>query len=210
HMSMYAHYFLGEKTIVSGGSLAIADDTPISAPKYPGVYYLAGEITLTAADEEVEGKSEFDSVKVSCVDVVISNPVMLNVTAPIYEGVNLVLEADKQVYKRNETVNLSLYIENDSDKPFKLSEVEPAIHIKYASSEVEVYGVFWVADYSEYPTIMPHSRYDLNTGMPLTWDQTTYLEDGSSKPAEPGEYSMLATFTYPYLKSEQFAIWIEE
>ncbi|MGI0015313.1 MAG: hypothetical protein ACREBU_18000, partial [Nitrososphaera sp.] len=209
HMSMYAHYFLGEKTIVSGGSLAIADDTPISAPKYPGVYYLAGKITLTIADEEVKGKSEFDSVKVSCLDVAISNPVMLNVSAPIYEGVNLVLETDKQVYKQNETVILSLYIENDSEKSFKLQEVFPSISIRDNTGK-EVYGISWVADYFEYPTIAPHSRYNLNIGTPLTWDQTTYLEDGITKPAEPGEYSISATFTSPYLKSDEHAIWIED
>lgn len=207
-MSMYANYFLGGKSIDPGSSLAIADNVPISAPKYPGAYYLAGEITLTAADEEVEGKAEFDSVKVSCVDVPISNPIKLNVTAPIYEGVSLVLETDKQVYKRNETVILSLYIENDSSKPFRLSEVMPTIHIKDASG-VEVCGFSWVADYSEYPTIAPHSRYNLNTGTLLTWGQTTHLEDGSTKPAEPGEYSMLATFTFPYLESKVHTISIE-
>lgn len=207
-MSMYANYFLGGKSIEPGSSLAIADDAPISAPKYPGVYYLAGEITLTAADEEVEGKAEFDSVKVSCVDVAISNPIKLNVAAPVYEGVSLVLETDKQVCKQNEIVIMSLYIENNSDKPFRLSEVMPAIHIKDAS-EVEVYGFTWVADYSEYPAIAPHSRYNLNIGTPLIWNQTTYLEDGSTRPADPGEYSLLATFTFPYLESEVHTISIE-
>ncbi|MGH9877886.1 MAG: hypothetical protein ACRD5H_09625, partial [Nitrososphaerales archaeon] len=160
-------------------------------------------------DEEVEGKSEFDSVKVSCVDVAISNPIKLNVTAPIYEGVSLVLETDKLVYARDETVMLSLYIENDGDKPFKLSEVVPSIQIKNASG-FEVYGLSWVADYFEYPTVAPHSRYSLDIGAPLKWDQTTYLEDGSSKDAEPGEYSISATFTSPYLKSDEHAIGIED
>lgn len=208
-MSMYANYFLGGKSIVPGGNLAIADDTPISAPKYPGLYYLAGEITLTAADEEVEGKSEFDSVKVSCVDVAISNPILLNVTAPVYEGVKLVVTADKEIYKRNETVAIDLYIENNSERPFRLQEIEPSIGIKDASSGRSVYGMAWIADYAEYPTIAPHSRYNLNIGMPLTWDQTTYLEDGSTRPAEPGEYLLEATFTSPYLKSEVHSITIQ-
>lgn len=207
-MSMYANYFLGGKSVVSGGTLAIANDTDISAPKYPGVYYLAGEITLTAADEEVEGKLEFDSVKVSCVDVAISNPIFLNVTAPIYEGVSLELETDKQVYQRNETVEIALYIENNSDKPFKLHEVSPSISIRNDSGR-EVYGFMWVSDYLTYSTVEPHSRYSLTSTVPVNWDQTIFLEDGGMTSAEPGEYLLEVTFTYPYLESDVHKIIIE-
>ncbi len=209
HMSMFANYFFGAKSLEPEGLLALANETLISAPSHPGIYYLAGKITLTIADEDLEGKAEFDSVKVSCLDVVIENPIMLNVTAPVQDGVSLVLKTDKDIYKQNETVAISLYIENKSDKPFKLEDASPSIGIKDAFTGREIYRITWVADYSEYPTVQPHSTFSLEIGTQFGWDQTVYSEDGKTESAKAGRYLIEAIFTHPYLQSETHTITIE-
>lgn len=182
------------------GRINLAAENNIgAAPKTPGTYPYAPYVMLSI-DEPA---------RVECLRLE-ANTVTLNVTARVYEGVKLVIATDKDVYKSNETVVIDLYIENNSDKPFKLQEIAPSITIKNASTGKSVYGAAWIADYSEYPTIGPHSRYSLTSAIPSSWDQSVYQEDGSSKPAGAGEYSILATFTSPYLKSEEHAIWIED
>lgn len=183
-----------------GGRINLAQENNIgSAPKIPGMYPHTPYLMLSI-DEPA---------RVEC-QRVEANTVTLNVTARVYEGVKLVVTTNKDVYKRNETIVIDLYIDNNNYKPFKLQEIVPSITIKNASTGKSVYGTAWFADYSEYPTVWPYSRYGLTSTVPLSWDQTVYLEDGSIKQAESGEYSILATFTSPYLKSEEHSILIED
>jgi len=188
-----------DQILPRGGRIDLAAGNNIGyAPARPGLYPYTPFVMLSIDESE----------RVECLKIE-ANTVTLNVTAPVYEGIKLVITTDKQVYKRNETVTISLYIENDSDRPFKLQEVHPSISIRDDFGR-EVYGTSWIVDYSVYPTVEPHSSYDLTSVIPVNWDQTAYLEGGSSEPAESGEYVISATFTYPYLKSEKLAIWIED
>jgi len=209
-MSMYANYFMGEESLMVGAHLVIHENVVIEAPKYPGIYYLNGSETLTIADEGIEGKSEFDSVRVSCLDVDVLEPIILNVTAPVYEGVNLILSTDKAVYEQNETVSFDLYIENDSDYPFKLSEQEPILHIRDAASGKEIAAITFVADFHQYPVVQPHSKFKVSSAFPLVWDQKVYDGKSEQRLVETGHYLVKATFTFPYLESEELSIIISE
>jgi hypothetical protein len=57
------------------------------APKRPGIYYISPFVILSVQTQD----------RVKCLEVV-GNTVALNVTAPTYEGVSLVLETDKNDY----------------------------------------------------------------------------------------------------------------
>lgn len=205
-MTMYANYFLGGKSLEPDSSLDITGSGQGYAPKYPGVYQFKGVVVITIADEPIEGKSEYDVVKVSCLTLNVE-PIVIKVNARVYDGVKLVLSADKQTYKQNEAVTFDLYVENTSDKPFEIKEVIPSISIKDSSGN-PVSGLSYIADYSEYPVVQPHSKFSLSDSIPLVWNQTIY-ENGTSRPAEPGQYFIEATFVSPYLKSEVLAISIE-
>ncbi len=185
-------------TLPPGGKINLSAENNVgAAPKIPGTYPYTPFVMLSI--DELE--------RVECLKVE-ANTVTLNVTATVYEGVKLVVATDKHVYKSNETVKIDLYIENNSYTPFKLQEIAPSITIKDASGK-GVYGIAWIADYTEYPIVQPHSSFSLSGAFPLTWNQTVYLEDGSTKRAEPGEYFLEATFTYPYLESDVHKITIE-
>jgi hypothetical protein len=191
----------------SGESYVITDGIS-EASKYPGTYYLNESYTFVVPDEPLEGKSDNDGVRVSCIEIE-PNPLVLEVTAPIHKDVHLVLESDKQVYKQNETVNLSLYIENGSDTPFVLSEVVPDLLITTPSGTKISLG--WVADYFRAITVDPHSTFRLDNTFSLDWDLNDVYQipphpDDGNSPAEPGSYKVEATFVSPYLKSETLAI----
>lgn len=105
HMSMYANYFLGREPLQAGESMFTHDNTLIEASKRPGTYHFDGSVMLTIADGDIESKSELDGVRVSCLEVNVERPITLNVTAPVYEGVHLVLSTDREVYSRDEAMN---------------------------------------------------------------------------------------------------------
>jgi hypothetical protein len=200
-------YFIHEHPLQPGASRVIEADGITGAPKYPGTYYFTGPVVLSVADEPLKGMSENDGIRASCLEVYV-DPVILNVKAAVYEGISLVVGTDKPVYKQSETVTFSLFIENNSDRPFKLSEVQPTIHIIDVPSGKQVYSLSYVADYADYPTIQPHSRYNLTSSIPLKWDQTIFSHEGESR-AELGKYVIKATFTLPYLESAEHSITIE-
>jgi hypothetical protein len=168
------------------------------ARREPGIYYITPFVILSVQEND----------RVKCIEI-DGNTIALNVTAPVYEGVTLVLQTDKQVYKPGENITLDLYIDNNSDKPFKLSEIGPLISINEATSGREVNRLGYVADYFEYPTIQPHTRFNLNSTN-MTWDQTTFLEDGTRIRVEPGRFLLQATFTFPYLESLENTITIQK
>lgn len=182
------------------------------ASKYPGTYYLNSSYVFAVPDEPVEGKSENDGVRVSCFEIQ-PNPIVLEVTAPSYEDVSLVLKSDKQEYKRNEIVHLSLYIENNSSMPFVLSEVVPDLSITTPNGTKLSLG--WVADAFRPITVDPHSAFRLDNMISLDWDLNdvyqipSYPDDGYS-PAAPGRYTVDATFVSPYLRSETLTIDVTE
>jgi hypothetical protein len=62
------------------------------------------------------------------------------------------------------------------------------------------------ADYSEYPTVAPYSRYDLNF---LSWDPKMYSEKDGLVPMPPGEYPIEVEFWSPFLKSNSHSITLE-
>lgn len=206
HMSMYANYFLAREPLQAGKSMFTHYNTMIEAPKRPGTYHLDGSVMLTIADSEVKGKSEFDGVRVSCLAVNLERPIALNVTAPVYEGVSLVLSPDKEAYSRGEAVSFELTIKNESDQSFKLSEVQPTIHIRDALTGRQITDIHFVLDFHEYPTIQPHSKYIVS--VPLAWDQKVFDDNGEPRLVEPGQYLIRATFIFPYLESEERAITI--
>lgn len=168
-----------------------------SAPKIPGIYYFTPFVVLSVQTHE----------RVKCIEIA-ANTIALNVTAPAYDGVQLVAQSDKRSYKHGENVTISLYIENNGDKPFRTTEIEPTVRIIEESIGLEVYNSGFVADYYEYPIVQPHSRFDLSPQ--LVWNQKTFQQDGSLMPATPGRYTISATFTYPYLESQEYTITIEE
>lgn len=209
HMSVYANYFAGRNPLHAGSSVATHDNTLMEAPKRPSTYQLDGSLMLTIADQEVEGRAELDSVRVSCYEVKVARPVTLNVTAPVYEGVSLVLNTDKEVYNRGETLSFELFLENNSDIPFKLSEIQPTIHIKDISGK-QITDIYFIRDSHNLPTVQPHSTFNISASVPLTWDQRMYQGNEEYKTIEPGEYLIKATFIFPYLESEERTITISE
>jgi hypothetical protein len=167
-----------------------------SAPKIPGIYSYTPFVFVSVQTAE----------RVKCVEI-LGNTIEMNVTAPVYEGVQLVIETDKQSYHRGENVTLQLYIENNSDKPFETSEIEPMVKIVEESIGADVYSAGFVADYFDYPVVQPHSRFTLFPQ--VVWSQEVFQQDGSLQKANPGSYVISATFTYPYLESQEYIITIE-
>jgi hypothetical protein len=167
-----------------------------SAPRIPGIYSYTPFVVASVQTDE----------RVKCLEI-LGNTIEMNVTAPVYEGVQLVIETDKQSYHRGENVTLQLYIENNSDRLFETSEIVPMVKIVEESIGADVYSASFVADYSEYPVVHPHSNFTLFPQ--LVWSQTTFQQDGTLEQANPGRYVISATFTYPYLESEEYAITIE-
>ena len=180
----------------AGGKVQLVNDTIGQAPRHPGIYNQTWRPVMLSV-ENPDGE-------VRCFQVT-SNTISINVTAPpMPDGVKLLLYTDKQVYNRNETIAINIYIENNSDIPFKLSEVYLSAYVK-DSSKKEIGGTgTLIADYSNYPTVAPHSRYDLNGW--LSWDQKTYLETGQRVLVAPGEYFIEAEFWSPFLKSDSYKI----
>jgi hypothetical protein len=196
-LSCYNPHVLYEPiTIPAGGKLNLANDSVDWGPRHPGIYNFTKFAVLSVKNPDG---------KVGCLRIG-SNTVTADVTAPPSpDGVKLVLHTDKHVYHGNETIPLNLYIENNSGTPFKLSEVVLSAYVKDSTGkEVTNTGTLF-ADYSNYPTIAPHSQYDLN-GF-LSWNQRTYLDTG--QPVPIGEYFIEVEFWSPFLKSNSHKITIE-
>jgi hypothetical protein len=207
---VYPWYF-SDLPLKPGESFVITQSTSES-PKYPGVQHLNGSYTLAVPDEPLQGKSDDDGVRASCIELE-PNPIVLEITAPAFEDVNLVLESDKSRYSQNETVHLSLYIENNSDKPFTLAEVNPSLQI--TASNGTTITLAWAADYLGSITVDPHSVFRLDSSYSLEWD----LNDAYQIPPDPadgqvqadtGTYDVEATFISPYLKSKTLTIIVAE
>jgi hypothetical protein len=174
-----------------------------AAPTNPGIYYYSPFVILSVQGQE----------RVKCMEIV-GNTVILNVTAPVYEGVSLVLQTDKEKYRVDEVVHFTFFIENASDEPFVLTEEVPLIKIS-SSNGTEVLQIGFVADHVWPITIEPHSTYRLDDLFPLDWDlsdiyQVPPEKDGNEVQATPGVYFINATFTYPYLESKTFEISVEK
>jgi hypothetical protein len=142
-----------------------------------------------------------------------SEKVRFNVTAPKYEGINLVLSTDKQLYGRNETIRFAAQVQNTSDKPFEVSVNEMMIHIQGEGGGKLILTFSGVSDID--PVVIPaHSKYTLDylsyPGKPWSWDwdQRNYTTDGIPFAVEPGRYLAYATFSSPPMKSETIVITI--
>jgi hypothetical protein len=150
---------------------------------------------------------------VQCV-FVPSNKVRFNVTAPTYEGISLVLSADKQSYSRNETVRFEAQIENASDAPLETKANEIMIHIQDQNGKNILWSSFGISDISPY-VIPNHSNYTLDhltyppSAWSWEWDQNNYTSEGVPFVVEPGRYLIYATFSSPPMKSQTIEITIE-
>src|SRR5205807_9389894 len=105
-----------------------------TVPKYHVTCYRRPFVILSVQGDE----------RVKCLEIV-GNTVTLNVTAPVYNGVSLVLRSDKEKYTVDEVVHFSLFIENSSDKPFVFTEDEPIIKIR-SDNGTEVFDISYIAD----------------------------------------------------------------
>lgn len=150
---------------------------------------------------------------VNCI-YVPSEKVRFNVTAPAYEGINLVLTTDKQSYNRNDTVRFAVQIENTNNEPFRIRGDEIMIHMRYKDGSNLLWFSTGVSDTSEF-TIPAHANYSLDhlsyPARPWSWDwdQRNYTAEGMPVVVEPGEYLVYATFSSPAMKSETRTITIE-
>ncbi len=163
--------------------------TELFSLKYPGTYVGNEHVMLS-----VQGINKVECIKLDSV------PIEISVKPKIYEGVKLVLETDKQVYNRNETVHFNAFIANNSNEPFTITEQELTISIKDSSGN-EVSAPGYIAEIVGPITIRPHSTYSLSGIIALTWDQRVYMPSEEQRVAESGQYLAEAIFTSPYLKS---------
>lgn len=151
----------------------------------------------------------------------LSSPsVNVNITAASYDNIKLVLDVDKESYYRNETVSFTIYVENNSDKPFRITLDEIMIHIR----DIHGNGILWftaalspiaAGQESGIPNVVikPHSNYTFeNIAMEhqgtsfWEWDQRNMTPEGMPVPMEPGTYQVYATFTSPPIKSDAVTI----
>lgn len=177
-----------------------------SAPKYPGIYNYSPFVILSVQAQE----------RVKCLEIV-GNTVTLNVTgAPAYKGINLVLETDKKVYKVNEVVHFSLYIENTSEEPFVFTEDVRSIIIRSDNGTKILDSTWaWPTDQLQPITVKPHTRYQLDDPFPFVWNLSDIYQippdnDGNEVQSTPGVYLINATFGYPYLDSKTLEVRVVE
>ncbi|MGI0012686.1 MAG: hypothetical protein ACREBU_04470 [Nitrososphaera sp.] len=184
----------------NGGRIKLNDGNKLSIPDHADIYDLAwfGRVHV----QETEG--------VDC--YYLSSPsVNVNVTAPSYDNMKLVLDVDKESYSRNELVKFTIYVENNSDKPLSITLDEIMIHIR----DVHGNGILWfnagLSLSSGYTNVVikPHSKYTFENiaeehqGTSFwDWDQRNITPEGMPVPMEPGMYQVYATFTSPPMKSD--------
>jgi len=144
-----------------------------------------------------------------------TSSVNVSVTAPSYDNVKLVLEANKKSYSKNDTVSFTIYVENNSDNPFGIALDEIGVHMRDSHDN----GILWFTaglSSSEGITnvvIKPHSKYTFenialghqDTSF-LDWNQRNLTPEGMPVPMEPGTYQVYATFTSPPMKSDAVSI----
>jgi len=154
----------------------------------------------------------------------LSSPsVDASITAPSYDNIKLVLDADKESYLKNEPVRFTIFVENNSDEPFLITLDEIMIHIR----DIHGNGILWftaglspvaAGQESGIPSVVikPHSKYTFeNIGEDhqgtsfWDWNQRNLTPEGMPVPMEPGTYQAYATFTSPPMKSDAVTILLQ-
>lgn len=144
---------------------------------------------------------------VNCLQVA-SNTVPLDVIAPPNpEGVSLVLSTDKQEYRRNETIHLEAFVDNNTDNPFDLNNFEFGVYFTDRTGK-EIAALTWVSSDGD-DEVKPHSKQSVPLDE-LGWDQSYPEPDGRWVQAPVGEYTVHAEYWQPFIKSDPLAIEITE
>ncbi len=148
-----------------------------------------------------------NSSSAECLQVA-SNTVLLDVLPrPSPEGVTLAMSTDKLIYRRNETIQFDAYIDNNSGRPFDLSNFEFGVYFADKTGK-ELAGLTWVlADVND--VIKPYTVKAVPLYHPM-WDQTYPELDGRWVQLPLGEYTIHAEQWPPFLKSDPVAIAIIE